>query len=126
MKGELDEVKTYMRLRNVPAGLQLKVIRWFDYLWASKMSGREDQVLHALPDRLKVLSSSFPHPLFPRARREWRLEAEVAIQVHLETLKKVEIFRNTEPGFLCELVLRLKPALFSPGDFVCRKGEVPN
>lgn len=37
---------------------------------------------------------------------------------------QVEIFQNTEAGFLNELVLRLKPVLFSPGDFICRKGEV--
>ncbi|RWS15161.1 cyclic nucleotide-gated cation channel alpha-3-like protein, partial [Dinothrombium tinctorium] len=41
-----------------------------------------------------------------------------------DTLKRVEIFQNTEAGFLCALVLRLKPVLFSPGDYVCRKGEV--
>jgi len=42
--------------------------------------------------------------------------------VHLDTLKRVEIFQNTEAGFLCELVLRLRPVLFSPGDYICRKG----
>ena len=36
----------------------------------------------------------------------------------------MEIFQNTEAGFLNELVLRLKPVLFSPGDYICRKGEV--
>lgn len=53
-----------------------------------------------------------------------RLKAEIAIHVHLDTLKRVDIFQNTEAGFLCELVLRLKPVLFSPGDYVCRKNEV--
>ena len=53
-----------------------------------------------------------------------RLKAELAIHVHLDTLKRVDIFQNTEAGFLCELVLRLKPVLFSPGDYVCRKNEV--
>ncbi|GBP62371.1 Cyclic nucleotide-gated cation channel [Eumeta japonica] len=38
--------------------------------------------------------------------------------------ERVEIFQNTEAGFLCELVLRLRPVLFSPGDYICRKGEV--
>lgn len=52
------------------------------------------------------------------------MKAEIAIHVHLETLKRVEIFQNTEAGFLCALVLRLKPVLFSPQDYVCRKGEV--
>lgn len=35
----------------------------------------------------------------------------------------MEIFQNTEAGFLCELVLRLRPVLFSPGDYICRKGK---
>lgn len=52
-----------------------------------------------------------------------KLKAEIAINVHLDTLKRVEIFQNTEAGFLCELVLRLRPVLFSPGDYICRKGE---
>ena len=54
-----------------------------------------------------------------------KLKAEIAIHVHLDTLKRVEIFQNTEAGFLCELVLRLRPVLFSPGDYICRKGTVP-
>ncbi|CAF1111632.1 unnamed protein product, partial [Didymodactylos carnosus] len=54
----------------------------------------------------------------------YKLRAEIAIHVHLDTLKRVEIFQNTEAGFLNELVLRLEPVLFSPGDFICRKGEV--
>lgn len=41
----------------------------------------------------------------------------------MDTLKRVEIFQNTEAGFLCELVLRLRPVLFSPGDYICRKGK---
>lgn len=75
----------------------------FDYLWTSQQSSDEDKSVACLPDRLK---------------------AEIAIHVHLDTLKRVDIFQNTEAGFLCELVLRLKPVLFSPGDFVCRKNEV--
>lgn len=55
-----------------------------------------------------------------------KLKAEIAIHVHLDTLKRVEIFQNTEAGFLCELVLRLRPVLFSPGDYICRKGNCIN
>lgn len=75
----------------------------FDYLWVSQKASDEEKSVACLPDRLK---------------------AEIAIHVHLDTLKRVDIFQNTEAGFLCELVLRLKPVLFSPGDYVCRKNEV--
>ncbi|ESO00928.1 hypothetical protein HELRODRAFT_192482 [Helobdella robusta] len=99
---KLDSVKTYMNLRRVPLRLQDRVIRWFDYLWLSKKSSDEDKTLGLLPNKLK---------------------AEIALHVHLDTLKRVEIFQNTEAGFLCDLVLKLKPVLFSPGDYICRKGS---
>ena len=91
-----------MRLRRVPNSLQNKVIKWFDYLWLTQKSSDEEKAVTCLPDILK---------------------GEIAIHVHLDTLKRVEIFQNTEAGFLCELVLRLRPVLFSPGDYICRKGK---
>ncbi|XP_066973362.1 cyclic nucleotide-gated channel beta-1 isoform X2 [Macrobrachium rosenbergii] len=102
-QAKLDGVKTYMRMRRVPAHLQGKVIKWFDYLWLTQKCSDEEKAVSCLPDKLK---------------------AEMAIHVHLDTLKRVEIFQNTEAGFLCELVLHLRPVLFSPGDYICRKGEV--
>lgn len=95
-------MKTYMRMRRVPNHLQVKVIKWFDYLWLTQKCSDEERAVSCLPDKLK---------------------AEIAINVHLDTLKRVEIFQNTEAGFLCELVLRLRPVLFSPGDYICRKGK---
>ncbi|XP_022238532.1 cGMP-gated cation channel alpha-1-like isoform X2 [Limulus polyphemus] len=102
-QAKLDAVKTYMRMRRVPDHLQNKVIKWFDYLWMTQKSSDEERSVGCLPDKLK---------------------AEIAIHVHLDTLKRVEIFQNTEAGFLCELVLRLRPVLFSPGDYICRKVAV--
>ncbi|KOB74754.1 Uncharacterized protein OBRU01_08551, partial [Operophtera brumata] len=101
-QAKLDGVKTYMRMRRVPNHLQVKVIKWFDYLWLTQKCSDEEKAVSCLPDKLK---------------------AEIAINVHLDTLKRVEIFQNTEAGFLCELVLRLRPVLFSPGDYICRKGN---
>lgn len=50
----------------------MRVIKWFDYLWANKQSLSDQQVLKVLPDKL---------------------QAEIAMQVHFETLRKVRIFQ---------------------------------
>ncbi len=100
---QMDNVKQYMEFRKVGRELEMRVIRWFDYLWNNKQSLDEESVLSALPEKLK---------------------AEIAIQVHLDTLKRVAIFQECESGLLVELVLKLKLAIFSPGDYICRKGDI--
>lgn len=64
-----------------------QVIRWFAYTWARSGALDEERVLSALPDKLK---------------------AEIAIRVHMDTLRQVRIFQDCEPGLLEALVLKLK------------------
>lgn len=49
---------------------------------------------------------------------------EIAMNVHIETLKKVHVFQDCESGLLEELVTKLTLQIYSPGDYVCRKGDV--
>jgi cyclic nucleotide gated channel len=55
----------------------------------------EERVLAALPDKLK---------------------AEIAIHVHLDTLRQVRIFQDCEPGLLEELVLKLRLQVRKPAE----------
>ncbi|VDN21545.1 unnamed protein product, partial [Cylicostephanus goldi] len=154
-QNKMDGIKQYMELRRVSKQLEMRVIKWFDYLWANKQSLSDQQVLKVLPDKL---------------------QAEIAMQVHFETLRKVRIFQDCEAGLLAELVLKLQLQLemrvikwfdylwankqslsdqqvlkvlpdklqaeiamqvhfetlrkvrifqvFSPGDYICRKGDI--
>ena len=100
----VDSVKNYMQLRRVNKDLQKRVIKWFDYSWSNSQGLDEDAVLkRLLPENL---------------------EAELSINVHLDTLKRVHIFQDCEPGLLQELVTKLKLQMFSPSDYVCRKGDI--
>ncbi|KAI8038512.1 hypothetical protein M5D96_008412 [Drosophila gunungcola] len=94
-QNRMDGVKQYMAFRRVGHELEARVIRWFAYTWSQSGALDEERVLAALPDKLK---------------------AEIAIQVR--------IFHDTEPGLLEALVLKLKLQVFSPGDYICRKGDV--
>lgn len=86
-QNRMDGVKQYMAFRKVGRELEGRVIRWFAYTWAESGALDEERVLSALPDKLK---------------------AEIAIRVHLETLRKVRIFQDCEPGLLEALVLKLR------------------
>lgn len=37
---------------------------------------------------------------------------------------QVTIFQECQPEFLHDLVLKMKAYIFTPGDSICRKGEV--
>ncbi|KAG9344162.1 hypothetical protein JZ751_012645 [Albula glossodonta] len=102
-QAKVDCIKQYMHVRKVSKDLENRVIKWFDYLWNNQKTADEKQVLRYLPDKLK---------------------AEIAINVHLDTLKKVRIFQDCEAGLLIELVLKLQPQVFSPGDYICKKGDI--
>lgn len=99
----LEAIKRYMNFRGVEGDLKKRVIAWLDYKWSKEQSIDELQALRKLPDRLR---------------------AELAINVYLNALKAVTIFSDCEPGLLRDIVLKLKPQVFSPGDYICRKGDV--
>ncbi|CAI5772133.1 cyclic nucleotide-gated cation channel alpha-3 [Podarcis lilfordi] len=102
-QAKVDSIKQYLQFRKVTKDLENRVIKWFDYLWTNKKTVEEKEVLKYLPDKLK---------------------AEIAINVHLDTLRKVRIFQDCEAGLLIELVLKLRPTVFSPGDYICKKGDI--
>ena len=69
---KMDSIKQFMELRRVSKQLEVRVIKWFDYLWDNKQGLNDQQVLDVLPDKL---------------------QAEIAMHVHFETLRKVRIFQ---------------------------------
>ena len=46
------------------------------------------------------------------------------VQVHYQTLSKVTLFQDCDTGLLKELVVKLRPIIFLPGDYVCRKDDI--
>jgi hypothetical protein len=52
--------------------LEQRTIKWFDYQWNTRQTLNEESVLDELPEKLR---------------------AEIAMNVHLETLRKVTIFQ---------------------------------
>jgi cyclic nucleotide gated channel alpha 3 len=102
-QSRVDAIKSLMKLRKVSNDLDKRVIRWFDYLRKNNQTLEESQILANLPDKLGL---------------------EIASHIHYETLKSVNIFSDCEEGLLKELVTKLRVQVYSPGDYVCRKGDI--
>lgn len=67
---KLDGVKTYMRMRRVPNHLQVKVIKWFDYLWLTQKCSDEEKAVSCLPGKIPqnysstfLFTNNFDYPL---------------------------------------------------------------
>uniref|UniRef100_A0A8C3D2B6 Uncharacterized protein n=1 Tax=Corvus moneduloides TaxID=1196302 RepID=A0A8C3D2B6_CORMO len=100
---DVGPMRRYLRARGAGGRLVRRVVRWHQHLRARRKLPAEREVLQHLPQGL---------------------QAEVAASVHLAALRRVGLFRGWEHSVLQQLVLRLRPQVFSPGEFVCRRGDV--
>lgn len=98
-----ETIKQYLQHNNVSPDLETRVVSWIDYMWQTKQSFDQEKVLRKLPEKLR---------------------AQITVHVHLETLRRVEVFSDCEPGLLKDIVVKLKSQVYSPGDYICRKGDV--
>nr|AOG14380.1 cyclic nucleotide gated non-selective ion channel beta 1 [Cancer borealis] len=99
----MDHTQAYLHRLNLPASLQERVRLWFSYTWQSQKTLNEMKCLESLPKKMRT---------------------DIAISVHIQTLSKVQLFQDCDKALLRDLVLKLQPVLYLPGDFVCKKGEV--
>jgi cyclic nucleotide gated channel alpha 3 len=53
-----------------------------------------------------------------------RVTHRLAVWSSVAWFLQVTIFQECEPEFLHDLVLKMRAFIFTPGDLICRKGEV--
>ncbi|XP_059469350.1 cyclic nucleotide-gated cation channel beta-1 [Neocloeon triangulifer] len=99
----LDQMLQYMSRLNLPHELQCKVKLWLTYTWQEQKTLDESAILESLPPKMKT---------------------DIALNVHISTLDKVQLFSDCDAALIRDLVLKLRPVIYLPGDYVCRKGEV--
>ncbi|KAI6175755.1 CGMP-gated cation channel alpha-1 [Aphelenchoides bicaudatus] len=103
VQGLTDGIKFYMNYRNVSPDIQKRVIEFISYIEKYGLFCDESEILDSIPRRL---------------------QGELALHLHMETLKNVELFRDCDPSILYELVLRLTMHIYGPNDYLCRAGDV--
>ncbi|HRP67972.1 MAG TPA: ion transporter [Turneriella sp.] len=102
-RAKMEKIQTFMEYREVPDELQESIRTYYDYLWNNRRGFDESSVLDELPASLKL---------------------QVAMHLNRDIIEKVPMFSNAPQELIQEIVVSLKPMLYTPGDYICRKGEM--
>lgn len=100
---KLEQVNAFLKYREIPADLQTRVRSYYDYLWESRLGYDESSVVEDLPPSLKI---------------------EISMHLNRDIIEKVPLFKGATDEFIRDIVSVLKAHVFTPGDFIVRKGEL--
>jgi hypothetical protein len=103
-KRRLEHIKNYMNKRQVPHDLQLRIRRFYEYMWASNSTlGDESDVMEDLHSLLKL---------------------ELAVATNLKLVRTIPLFRNiSSPNCLVAIVQNLRPRIAIPGEYILVEGD---
>ncbi|VDN04783.1 unnamed protein product [Thelazia callipaeda] len=99
----MDQVLRECKRLGLSKDIVDRVRDWFIYTWQKQKTLDEKKLVEKLPRKLQT---------------------DLALSVHYNTLSKVQLFRDCDRALLRELVLKLRPVIFLPGDMICKKGDV--
>ena len=99
----VERVKAFMKYRQIPFGLQARVLDYYEYLWEKRLGYDESLAISALPPSLKT---------------------EVSLFLNREIIQKVPLFRTASEEFIRAIALEMQPVIFLPGDYIVRAGDL--
>ena len=100
---KMEKINTFMKYRNIPFDMRDKINNYYTYLWDSRRGYDESSVLKDLPMPLKT---------------------DISLFLNKEIIEKVPIFKGASMAFIKEIILNLEPVVFTPGDYIVRKGDI--
>jgi cyclic nucleotide gated channel beta 1 len=98
-------IKMFMEThkRVIPKIVHERVKMWSDYTFSYHKIYDESKILRILPRKLRL---------------------DIALEIHLEMLRKVEIFQGFGDTLLREIVLKLCHVPVLDEEYICKKGEI--
>ncbi len=99
----VENVDTFLKYRNIPSDLQKRIHDYYDYLWESRRGYEESKLLEDLPQSLKT---------------------QVSLFLSQDIIEKVPLFKNASREFIRDIILNLKPAIYTPDDAIISYGEI--
>jgi len=102
---KLEAINQYMRVKRVPNPLQTRVREYYLYMWSSHQSlNEEGGIMADLHDSLRL---------------------ELHISLNRKLIENVPMFKMIKDhNCLIDLIEKLKPKIFIPGEYIVLEGEV--
>lgn len=102
-RNKVENLVTFLKYRNIPVDIQDRITDYYDYLWESRRGYEETTLLQGLPTSLLTRVSHF---------------------LNQEIIAKVPLFKNASQEFIRDIILNLKPVVFTPSDDIVIYGEM--
>ncbi|XP_072306629.1 cyclic nucleotide-gated channel beta-3-like [Eucyclogobius newberryi] len=99
----MDNTVAYMVNNHIPSLIQNRVRTWYTYTWDAQGMLDESELLDKMPLVMRTA---------------------IAVDINLETFKKIDLFKGCDQQMLVDMLLRLKSIIYLPDDFVVKKGDI--
>ena len=99
IRGQLDTIRQYLIFKSVPSDLKSRVLEYYEYVYTSSQSMEDLQLLRDLPPNLST---------------------QLAITMNRRLIVKCPFFAELSNSSLMEVLSRLIPLIFVPGQVAAR------
>jgi hypothetical protein len=98
----LERLRSFINFRELPNDLQKRIRNYYHYLWKEKIGANEAEFVENLPAGLRT---------------------EVELFLKRDILQRIPLFKGINDSFLREVSLHLRPVVYTPGDYIFKKGD---
>ncbi|KAJ3383703.1 Kinesin-like protein kif27 [Lobulomyces angularis] len=102
-KQRLTAITNYMKVRNMDASIQQRVIEYYEFVWKRSKGVDVQNVFSDLPTTFKT---------------------EIALSLNNKIISNAEIFKDCSVGFRKRVALSMKLNLFTTNEYLCHKGDI--
>lgn len=100
---KIDRMNTFLNYKKVPKELRENIYAYYKFLWENRRGFDENLIMEELPLSLRL---------------------RVALFLNKETFAKVSLFKDASEEIVSDIVLQLKPEIYTPGDYIFREGDI--
>jgi hypothetical protein len=99
---KIEKINTFLNYKKVPAELRESIYNYYNFLWDKRRGFDENSVMNELPYSLRM---------------------KVALYLNKNIIEKISIFQGASEEIISEIVLKLKPEIYMPSDFIFKEGD---